>query len=327
MENKMDRKKHARILGGLGPLYCLLAFLLIALSSQAQYRGDHIPGFIGLESGTQAPPGVYVGDLVYVYRTDTIKGDNGNSVSLPGSVTSTADAILVQVVTNYKLLGANVGASIGFPFIKNRIQLNSFDVSSSLAYSDTFAGASLGWHLKRADVTAGYNLYMPTGSFSPNATNNTGLGMWGNEFTVGSTVYLDQKRMWNAAANFALEFNTDKSGTNIRVGDVGTVEGGAARTFYKKTSGPIPIVMNLGAAGYAQFKVTGDSGSDIPTPLQGFKDRVFALGPEFNVFIPGPNLSLVARYEPEFGARVRTQGQTFVFSIVWVAKSLVKHQP
>jgi len=323
----MDRKRYARILGGLGPFYCLLAFLFIALSSQAQYRGDHIPGFVGLESGTQAPPGVYLGDLVYIYETSTIKGNKGNSVSLPGSVTSSADAVLVQVVTNYKLLGANVGGSIAFPFMKNRIQFNSLDVSTSLAYTDMFGGASLGWHLKRADVTAGYNLYIPSGSFSLNATNNTGLGMWGNELTLGSTVYLDQKKMWNAAGTFSLEFNTDKRGTNIRVGDVGTFEGGLGRTFYKKLSGPIPMVMNLGAAGYAQFKVTGDSGSDIPPVLQGLKDHVFGLGPEFNVFIPGPNLSLLARYEPEFGAHNRTQGQSFVFSIVWVAKSLVRHQP
>jgi hypothetical protein len=304
---------------------CFLVFFLIAVNAEAQYRGDHIPGFIGLESGSQAPAGLYVGDLVYIYPTDTIKTNNGGDINLPGSLTSVADAILITVVTNYKIFGATVGGSIGFPFIKNRIQLNSFDLSTSFAYSDTFGGVSLGWRLKRADITAGYNLYMPTGKFSPNATDNTGLGMWGNELTVGSTVYLDEKRTWNAAANFALEFNTDKEGTNIHVGDGGTIEGGLAKTFYKKVGGPIPLVMNLGAAGYAQFKVTGDSGSDIPPALRGLKDRVFALGPEFNMFIPGPRLSLVARYEPEFGARNRTQGQTIVFSIVWVAKSLAKH--
>jgi hypothetical protein len=305
--------------------WCVITLLFLALGAEAQYKGDHIPGFIGLESGSQAPPGLYVGDLVYVYPTDTIKDNNGHDITLPGSLTSTAEAILVSVVTNYKLFGGKVGASIGFPFIKNRIQSDSLDVSTSFAYSDTFAGATLGWSLKRADITAGYNLYMPTGSFSPNATDNTGLGMWGNEFTIGSTVYLDQKRTWNAAASFALEFNTDKKGANIHVGDLGTVEGGVARTFYKKVSGPIPIVMNLGVAGYSQFKVTGDSGSDIPQPLEGLRDRVFALGPEFNMFIPGPRLSLVGRYEPEFGTRNRTQGQTIVFSIVWVAKSWLKH--
>src|SRR4029077_5745576 len=167
---------------------CLMVFLLIAVATEAQYRGDHIPGFIGLESGSQPPPGLYVGDLVYIYPTDTIKGNNGRDITLPGSLTSTADIILENEVTNYKLLGAKVGGSIGLPFIKNRIEFNSFDVHTGLAYTDTFAGVTLSWSLKRADITAGYNLYMPTGRFSPNANNNTGLGMWGNEFTIGSTV-------------------------------------------------------------------------------------------------------------------------------------------
>jgi len=308
--------------------WCFLFGLLIfAPNSQAQYKGDHIPGFLGLESGTQAPPGLYVGNLVWVYPTSTIKDDTGNSINLPGSLTSTAEIILVNVVTNYKLFGANVGGSVAFPFIKNRIQLNSFDVNTSFAYTDMFVGATLGWHLKRADITAGYNLYIPTGNFTQGGTDNTGLGMWGNELTIGTTVYLDQKRLWNAAANVALEFNTNKSGTNIHVGDLATLEGGLGRTFYKKVSGPIPMIMNLGVAGYAQFKVTGDSGSDIPPALRGHKDRVFALGPEFNIYIPKPRLTFLVRYEPEFGARVRTQGQTIVFSIAWVARAFVKHQP
>jgi len=197
-------------------------------------------------------------------------------------------------------------------------------LNSGMAYTDMFAGVTLGWNLKRADITAGYNLYMPTGSYSPDSNENSGLGMGGNEFSLGSTFYLDQKKMWNAAATFSFEFNGTKNGTDIRPGNLGTVEGGFGRTFYKKVSGPIPMIMNLGAAGYAQWKITNDSGSQIPAALLGYKDRVFALGPEFNIYIPGPRLTLLARYEPEFGARVRTQGQTILFSLVWVAKSLLK---
>jgi hypothetical protein len=323
---KRDRKwaSSMRILS----LGCLLLVVVLApLRTQAQYKGDDIPGFLGLENGTQPPPGLYLGSLAWVYPTSTIKDNIGNSVTLPGSLTSTAEIILVNVVTNYKLLGGNIGASAGFPFIKNRIQLNSLNVSTSFAYTDMFIGANLGWHFKRADVMAGYNLYIPTGNFTLGGTDNTGLGMWGNELTIGSTVYLDQKKLWNAAGTFALEFNTDKSGTNIQVGDLGTVSWGLGRTFYKKVSGPIPMIMNLGAVGYAQFKVTGDSGSDIPPALRGFKDRVFAAGPEFNIYIPKPRLTFLVRYEPEFGARVRTQGQTVIVSIAWVAKSLEKQQP
>lgn len=305
--------------------FVLLAISFAAFTTQAQYKGDHIPGWVGLDSGSQAPPGIYVGNILYAYPTDTVKDNNGNNIPLPGSLTIWADAVLVQAVTPYKVLGGNLGASIAFPWIQNRIQTDQLDTRSGWAYTDMFAGATLGWHLKRADVTAGYNLYMPTGSFNANSTSNSGLGMWANEFTLGSTVYLDEKRLWHLAGTFALEFNTTKSGTNIKPGDLGTVEGGFGRQFYKKTKGPIPIVMNLGAAYYAQFKVTGDSGSDIPPPLQGFKDHVFAVGPEFNILLPGPRLIFTARYEPEFGAQVHTQGQTAFFSIVWVAKPLTKH--
>ena len=208
--------------------------------SEAQYKGDHIPGFLGLESGTQAPPGLYVGNVVWVYPTSTIKDNSGHEINLPGSLTSTAAIVLVNVVTNYKLFGANVGGSVAFPFIKNRIQLNSLDVNTGFAYTDMFVGATLGWHLKRADITAGYNLYIPTGRFSQGGTDNTGLGIWGNEFTIGSTVYLDQKRTWTAAANFGLEFHTDKSGTNINVGDLGTVEGGFWQDLLQESQWPHP---------------------------------------------------------------------------------------
>ena len=298
--------------------------LFTALACHAQYKGDHIPGFFGLDAGTQAPPGLYLGNLVWVYPTDTVKDSNGNALRLPGSLTSTADMILLQAVTNYKILGADFGASIAFPFIKNRIQSDSLDVNTGFGYTDMFGGFTLGWHLRRADVTAGYNLYMPTGSYSPNANDNTGLGMWGNELMLGGTAYLGQKRQWSAAGNFGLEFHTDKRDTNIHVGDLATLEYGFARTFYQKTSGPIPRIINIGAAGYSQFKISGDSGSDIPPILRGYKDRVFALGPEFNIFLPKPRLTFLVRYEPEFGARVRPEGQTVLFSIAWVAKSLVK---
>ncbi len=79
-------------------LVCLLlAILLGPLCTHAQYKGDDIPGFLGLSNGTQAPPGLYLGSLAWVYPTDTIKDNNGNSVTLPGSLTSAAEIILVSV--------------------------------------------------------------------------------------------------------------------------------------------------------------------------------------------------------------------------------------
>ena len=309
----------------LSAICFLLATLFLASTVQAQYKGSRIPGFLGVDSGTQAPAGLYAGNLLWVYPTDTIKDNFGNKINSTGSLTTTADLILVNLVTNVKILGANYGASAAIPFMKNRIQFNSLDVGSNMAFSDTFyTPVSLGWHLKRADITAAYNLYAPTGTFTPGAKNNTGLGMWGNEFSLGSTVYLDKKRSWTAAANYAMEFNSKKEGLDIRVGDMATIEGGLGKKFFTKVQGPVPMITTLGVAGYSQFKVTGDSGSDIPLALRGYKDRVFAVGPEFSTYVPKPRLMFLVRYQPEFGARNRTQGQTILFSVTWTAKSLVK---
>lgn len=308
-------------------LCLLLTCLSIAIGCKAQYTSDHVPGFLGLESGTEAPPGLYAANIVWVYPTSTVKDANGNDVNLGlhASLTTTMDILGLTLVTNHKLFGGNFGAAVAIPFIKNRIQLDSLDVKSSFAFSDIeITPVMLGWNLKRADITTGYNLYLPTGSFSPNGSDNSGLGMVGNEVYLGATVYPDQKKMWNAALTFSAEFNSDKANTDIKVGDLGTFEGGMGRTFYKKVSGPIPMITNVGVAGYAQFKMTNDSGSDIPPALLGYKDRVFALGPEVNTYIPKPRLTFLVRYEPEFGARIRTQGQTIIFSVAWVAKSLVK---
>jgi hypothetical protein len=73
--------------------------------------------------------------------------------------------------------------------------------------------------------------------------------------------------------------------------------------------------------------MTEDNGPGVPVILRGLKDRVFALGPEFNVFFPRPRLTFLVRYEPEFAARNRPQGHTVLVSLVWVAKSFVKAPP
>ena len=81
-------------------ILCLcLVITAFPLASEAQYKGDDIPGFLGLQSGTQAPLGIYVGNMVWVYPTSTIKNNSGHAINLPGSLTSTAEITLLNVVT------------------------------------------------------------------------------------------------------------------------------------------------------------------------------------------------------------------------------------
>src|ERR1700683_4426931 len=114
----------------------LLALLLLALPASAQYKGDDIPGFLGLQSGTQAPPGLYAGNLLWIYPTSTIKNAQGQKINQGGNLTSTLDGILLSGVSNWKFLGANYGAQIVIPFISNRLQFDSLNVHFSMAFTD-----------------------------------------------------------------------------------------------------------------------------------------------------------------------------------------------
>ena len=46
----------------------------------AQLKGHYIPGFTGLDNGTQPPPGVSVAFFGYAYPTDTIKDASGDTI-------------------------------------------------------------------------------------------------------------------------------------------------------------------------------------------------------------------------------------------------------
>ena len=98
----------------------------------------------------------------------------------------------------------------------------------------------------------------------------------------------------------------------------------------KKVDGAmLPQVTNVGLVYYGQFKTTADTGSGplVNELLAGRKDRVFGVGVEGNVFLPKAKLLLGLRVVPEFGARNRTQGVTFMLSLAYQAKLLVKMPP
>ena len=48
------------------------------------------------------------------------------------------------------------------------------------------------------DAVAAFNMFIPTGRYTDGASDNTGLGMWGFEPMVGTTVFFDAKRQYHA---------------------------------------------------------------------------------------------------------------------------------
>jgi hypothetical protein len=303
--------------------------LIFSGTARAQLKGHYIPGFTGLDNGTQPSPSITFALPVYVYPTDTIKDDNGNAVGGHPQITASFTGLSVIVVTNAKLFGANYGFQVvPVDWMKSRIEARSLDVPGSFAFSDlSVAPLWLGWHQPRADFVAGWSFFIPTGKYELGGNDNAGLGMWSHDFQFGSTIHLDDQHAWTTALLGTYEVHTHKKDSVIRAGHILTIEGGTGKTFYKKVSGtPIPRVISIGAAYYGQLKVTSDTGTGpiADELLAGIKDRVFGIGGEMNVFLPKPKLLLGARLVPEFGARNRTQGLTFLLTIGYQAKSLVK---
>ncbi len=306
------------------------ALLLAAGPAAAQLKGHYIPGFTGLGNGTQPPPGVSIALPVYFYPTDTIKDDNGDPLGAHPSITASFVGVGLAVVGNAKVLGGHYGFQvIPADWMKSRIEGNSLDVPGSFGFSDIyFQPLWLGWETPRADYSAGWGFFAPTGKWEAGGSDNAGLGMWSNDFQLGTTVHLDKKHEWSTAGLMTFEVHSKKSDTDLKAGSILTLEGGTGRAFYAPVQGsPIPRIINVGVVYYGQFKVGADSGTSIQplnVALANDKDRVFGAGGEASVFLPKAKLLLDFRVVPEFGARNRTQGVTMLFTVGYQVKSLLK---
>ncbi len=296
------------------------ALMLVAPTHTfAQLGAENLRGDYGLKSGSQGPPGLYVGNMFYLYRTDTIKDLSGNELSkVNAKIDVFANLILGNYVTKKKILGGNYAFSAALPILNSELALPSLDVGAQTwGLADMYIKPlELGWHFKQADVIAGYAFFAPTGRFHTGATDNTGLGMWSNEFSAGTTVYFDRERKWHAASTGFYEIHTSKQGLDFRTGDVLTLEGGGGRTFLKGYA-------NAGLAYVGQWKVTEDSGKDVSLLVQGRKGSLFALGPELNMPVGKSGVFLGFKYLFDTRSRLATSGNYLGLSLTYVRPSKI----
>lgn len=311
---------------------CAVTLLLSATTAQAQLNGSHLLGDAGVASGSQPAPGVYVAWFSYRYDTDTIKDHDGNTVGPnPGDPTTVglnAFAPLVWYVSPKKVFGANLGAFAVFPWVNASIDAPAFGFSGATAtkYTDMLIRPiDLGWHTPRADVSAGFEFYAPTGTYELGGSENNGKGMWTYEPFLGTTLYFDEKKTVSLAATAYWEFHGKKKDTNIKVGQILSLEGGLGKSFL---GGGLVI----GAAYYAQWKLTEDElgnyllpGGGAINPTLVNKHRVFAFGPDVTLPVASKSklFALVnLRYLWETWAQSKTQGQSLVVTATFPIPSV-----
>lgn len=300
----------------------LIALLLVSVSGFAQLKGGHILGAMGLQSGTQTPANtlsVYVPG--YFYDASLLRNADGDESVANPDINMFITGVGANYVTDFKILGANYGATILLAFASNTIQGNTLDAKNSLAFTDMYVQpVQLGWHNKRADFVFSYQLYLPTGRFTAGASDNAGLGMFMNEFSAGTTLFFNDKKTLHFSALAAYEINGKKKDTDIKTGDILSVEGGLGKTFYmmnaEKTAPK--SILNAGIIYYLQYKVSNDKIPVGNITLEPDKDRVGALGAEVNYFHIGCKTSAGLRWVSEIGAVNRFQGNTFFLTLAHV---------
>jgi hypothetical protein len=300
---------------------------LVATPAQAQLNGENLLGDMGVKSGTQPAPGLYVTNMYYRYFTDSIMGPDGKPVVFDptdaGSQTIHAEVPLAIYVSSKKFLGANYGMMAVMPFANGSLEAPGLALSekASTGASDLYIQPmQLGWHMKRADAIAGVALFAPTGRHSAGASDNLGKGMWSYEVSGGTTIYLDRQRSFSVATTAYWEMHSKKEGavqieenltaSDVKVGQLMTLEGGVGKSFLHGAAG-------VGLAYYAQWKVTDDQMTFSHGAPHGIAERhrVWGVGPEVTIPIATRTrlISLVnVRYLWETGARIKTQGQSLL---------------
>jgi hypothetical protein len=294
----------------------ILASLVLIPRVCAQLGGEQVRGDLGLNAGTQAPPGLYIAETLYFYRPIEVTGQNG--APLPGNISLNlfAPVLGINYVSKKKIFGAHYGVATALWIMNQKLALPNLNVSdSTYGFGDMyFSPLQLGWNFKHADVFASYAFYAPTGRYTVGASDNTGLGMWTNEFGLGTTISFDEQKRWSAAAIALYEFHTKKQGVDQTVGGIMTIEGGIGRSFLKGLA-------NAGAAYYAQWKVTSDSGTAVSPLVAGLKGSMVGFGPELDMPICKCPLLMTFRYLFDVDSRVATKGNSLLVSIAWVHPS------
>ncbi len=284
--------------------FLVLAASLVALPGlvQAQPSAHYVPGSEGIKGASLPPPGVYARDYNYFYWAGQLNNASGNNAGVPGfDVFTYANIPRVIWITDVKFLGGYVGLDTLLPLVDQHVRFTGYD-SSTFGVGDLFGEGTLSWHPQRFDFALASGVWAPTGVSGKPPTTQAGAGFWTFMQTAGATWYIDEEKTWAVSALNRYEFNTEQRDTDATPGQTYTLEWGVSKGVCKEA--------DLGVVGYYQTQVTPNSGVSY-----GSRSKVAAVGPEINVMFPKQMFFVSVRYNYEFMADSRAQGNAITLTL------------
>ncbi len=286
-----------------------IQFLVLAASFaalpgilQAQPSAHYVPGSEGIKGASLPPPGIYARDYNYFYWAGQLNDSSGKSAGPPNfDVFTYANIPRVIWITDTKFLGGFVGVDALLPLVDQHVKAGGFD-NTTFGVGDFFGEGTLSWHPKQFDFAIGSGVWAPTGDSGRPPTTRVGAGFWTFMQTAGITWYIDQDKTWAVSALNRYEFNTEQRDTDVIPGQTYTLEWGISKSVCKEA--------DLGVVGYYQQQVNPNGGTSY-----GSRSRVAAVGPEASVMFPKPMLFISLRYNYEFTADSRAQGNAVTLTL------------
>jgi hypothetical protein len=268
-------------------------------------RGVYTPGFNATNSGVMPEPGLTYANTFMDYSFNearcTVCGE------LTPDVAVLVDVNVFMWVSKKKILGGNYALVAGLPFTNSSLSLAGLSpIGGGGGFADSFyQPATLGWHLKRADIMVAYAFFAPTGRFTPGASNNTGSGHWTNAPTAGETFYLTKNKGTAFSAYQMYEFHTTQEGTNIHPGQ--TLDLDYSLTQIIPLQKDMHTLLQVGVVGYGQWQTSNNSGPDVDPQHPGHY-RVNGIGGAANVILPVRKVSVGFKLLKEFSNSYTVQG-------------------
>jgi hypothetical protein len=314
-------------------------------------QSDHyVPGSFNIRDFALPDPGFYGAIYNYGYLTDDLRNANGNQINSvtitgPGGRLSATVNIGVNVhlyalapvfiwVPKKKILGAKYGIMLNPSFantslsgLLSRAEGAGQSVSAGqFNVGDTYVTPLwLDWTGKHYDAVATYGFYIPTGKYSVTTLNvpvvgpvrvaspgNVGLGFWENQNQGALYLYPWADKRMAIENALTWEINQPKRTFDLTKGQFLTWNWGVSQ--YLPLKKDQSLLAEVGPAGYGNFQVSDDTGTDARNP--GAHEKVYSAGIQVGITIPKRMMVLNFHWFHEFSAVNRFQGTALGLSFV-----------